>query len=193
MEKNIALFFKEGISKFKTHGALLPSSRFLVERILKQVEMKDEVCIIELGAGTGAFTKHILKKLPKNGKLIVLEVNPSFVAILKDSIRDDRVHIIRGDAKDLGTRWSSFSKNSPDYIVSSLPLGNFSKKDRQEILDSISKTLGRKGIYLQFQYLMASYFHIKKIFNMQIVGYEYKNLPPAFIYKCQNKYVKIRV
>lgn len=185
--KGKGLFLKEGMKKFKTHGALFPSSKFLGERMLKHVDMGEEVCIVELGAGTGAFTKQIIKRLPASGKLIVFEINPAMIVFLKEIIQDPRVIIIEGDAKHIKRHLNEIVVTKVDYVISGLPLGNFSKKDIQEILASISESIGTDGVYLQFQYLMASLLQIKKVFDTKIVGYEYRNLPPAFIYKCKNK------
>lgn len=185
--KGKGLFLKHGLKEFKTHGALFPSSRFLGERMLSQVQMKEGICIIELGAGTGAFTRQIIELLPSSGRLIVFEINPSLVQYLKSIIRDPRVYIIEGDAKHIEQYIRPLSVGPIDYVISGLPLGNFSKKDTQEILLSISNSLGQNGVYLQFQYLMASYFRIRKMFKTKIVGYEYRNMPPAFVYRCMNK------
>ena len=185
-KRGIGLFFKQGISKFKTQGSLFPSSKYLGEKILKHVDMSNGVCIVELGAGTGVFTKQILARLPKNGKLIIFEIDPELVGFLQGIISDTRAVIVKGDARDIRS-YLPDAKIRIDYVVSGLPLGNFSKKDRQAILHSIKEVLGPRGIFLQFQYLMASYLHIKKVFKTKIVGYEYRNLPPAFIYKCVKK------
>ena len=185
-KKGLGLFFKQGLKKFKTHGALFPSSKFLGERILKHIDMNEGICIVELGAGTGVFTKQILEKLPKSGKLIIFEIDPHLIEFLRSIINDPRAIIIKGDARDI----KAYLPEVPDhidYVVSGLPLGNFNKKDRHAIFQSIRNVLGIKGIFLQFQYLMASYLHLRKFFNIKIVGYEYRNLPPAFIYKCTNK------
>jgi phospholipid N-methyltransferase len=185
-KNGVGLFFKQGIKKFKTQGSIFPSSKFLGNKILKHVKMFDGICIVELGAGTGAFTQQIIKRLPENSKLLVFEIDPQLVIFLKNIIDDDRVLIIEGDARKMKS-FLPKSINNIDYIISGLPLGNFSKSDRELILNSIKDSLGKRGVFLQFQYLMASYLHIKKVFNVKIVGYEYRNLPPAFIYKCVNK------
>lgn len=186
-KRGVGIFFEQGIKKFKTHGALFPSSRFLGLRILKHVDIKDNICIVELGAGTGVFTQQILKKLPQNGRLIIFEINPSLVVFLKNKFKDNRILIVEGDARNLKSYLDNFSVTHVDCIISGIPLGNLNKNDRQAILSSIKESLGKKGVFLQFQYLMASYFHVKSMFNTKIVGYEYRNFPPAFIYRCSNK------
>jgi len=187
IKKGTGLFIKQGIKKFKTHGSIFPSSKFLGKKMLKNVDMKDGVCIVELGAGTGVFTKQIIERLPKDSKLIVFEINRELVDFLQGQIVDDRVLIIEGDARNIKKHLDGIGVFRVDYIISGLPLGNFSKKDIQEILESISESLGKTGVYLQFQYLMASYLQIRKMFKTKIVGYEYRNMPPAFVYRCMNK------
>jgi phospholipid N-methyltransferase len=187
ISKGRGLFLKESLKGFKVHGSFFPSSKFLGERMLDNVEMKSGICIIELGAGTGAFTKQILNRLPADGKLIVFEINPSMVEFLKSNFIDPRLFILEADASDIVTAIQKIGIANVDYIISGLPLGNFRRIERDRILRSIVASLNENGTYLQFQYLLASYLHIKEHFVTKIVGYEYRNIPPAFIYHCKKK------
>jgi phosphatidylethanolamine/phosphatidyl-N-methylethanolamine N-methyltransferase len=183
------LFIKESLKEFKTHGSLFPSSRFLSERMVEPLLMKDGVSIIELGAGTGAFTKKIISRLPEKSKLLVFEINPKLAEHLRQTIKDKRVIIIKDDAENLGMHLAVNGLEKVDYVVSGLPLANLSHAKRQAILKVIEKYLSDEGVYMQFQYFLVSWSHIRKIFKAKIVGYEYRNFPPAFLYKCQKKKV----
>jgi len=185
-----SLFFKEGIKGFKIHGSLLPSSKYLGESILRQVKMIDGVFIVELGAGTGAFTRMIISRMPENARLIVFEINPIMVGHLRQHIIDQRVTIIDDDAVKMREYLKRFGRRQPDYIISGIPIGNYSKSARDTLLTTIHDSMGEHSLFLQFQYLLASLVPIKKVFDARIVSYEYRNIPPAFIYGCRKKVKK---
>lgn len=184
------IFFKESLKKFKTQGAFLPSTRYLAERMLEPIEMENGIVIVELGAGTGIFTKKILDKMPKDGKLIALDISSEMTNYLRKNIIDNRLIIIQGDATKLSEYLNELGINKIKYIVSGIPLGNFPRELRHNILTAIDQSLTEDGIYMQFQYLMASILHIRKVFDLKIYKYEYRNIPPAFIYKCKKKIKK---
>ena len=149
--------------------------------------MKNGVFIVELGAGTGAFTDMIVSRLPEDSRLVVLEINPAMAAHLRDRITDPRVSIIEGDAAQLSRHLERLSLGTPDYIISGIPLGNFSRSTRQAILAAINQVMDERSLYIQFQYFLASLKHIRSIFDAKILSYEYRNMPPAFVYGCRKK------
>jgi len=60
-------------------GWFLPSSRFLVERVLRQVDWVRARIIVEYGPGVGTFTWEILRRMRPDAILIALETNGAFV------------------------------------------------------------------------------------------------------------------
>ena len=60
-----------------------------------KVNFSEANVIIELGPGTGAFTKEILKKAKPNSKVFVLELNKDFYAILKEKFDDERMILVQ--------------------------------------------------------------------------------------------------
>lgn len=181
------LFFKEGLKKFVTNGSFVPSSKYLGKMILKHVEMKPSVVIVELGAGTGAFTNMILSKMPKDGRLVIFEINPTLAKHLRNIIVDQRSIVIEADAVGMVGHLKSLNIINPDYIISGIPIGNMSPSARRSLLLAIGESLGKDGLYIQFQYFLISLIPIRKIFHTKILGYEYRNIPPAFVYGCRKK------
>src|SRR5437660_8528085 len=58
-------FFWAGVAKQNQTGALLPSQRFLIEKMLAPIPPAYCGQILELGAGTGALTLRLAKKCPE--------------------------------------------------------------------------------------------------------------------------------
>ena len=64
-------------------ASIAPTSTRCVRAILKSVDFTTAKLIIEFGPGDGAFTAPILTKLGPDAKLVVIETNEEFVAILR--------------------------------------------------------------------------------------------------------------
>ena len=60
------VFLSEFIKEFKTVGAITPSSKFLMKKMLSKIDFSKNVFLIELGPGTGVFTTEILSRMTEN-------------------------------------------------------------------------------------------------------------------------------
>lgn len=178
-------FFKQSIIDFKNTGSFLPSSNKLAKRLSRPIISKPKLIVVEFGAGTGSVTKYLLKILPKDSILISLEINESLINKLTKSIHDPRLILIKGDASRLGTYLQELNIGKVDFVISGLPLGNFSRKSRYAIYSEICTNLKYDGIYTQFQYLLASFIEIRRIFSVTDLAWEVRNVPPAFVYTCK--------
>ncbi|WP_233188626.1 rRNA adenine N-6-methyltransferase family protein [Tenacibaculum sp. SG-28] len=76
-------FFKAALKNYKTSGTLVPSSKFLANRMLAQVDLSKAKVIVELGPGNGAITKKILEKITPSTTLICFEINTVFLKELE--------------------------------------------------------------------------------------------------------------
>src|SRR3989344_793476 len=106
-------FIKQSLLHPRRTGAIAPSSRHLAQAMLEPVDFVHAKHIVELGPGTGVFTRMILKRMRKDAKLTVVELNPDFCNNLT-KINDQRLRIINADARDLS------SVKHADYVISSL-------------------------------------------------------------------------
>ena len=52
-------FLKSFWAEKKMVGSMTPSSRFLMDKMLKNIDFKKSKLIVELGPGTGVFTEKI--------------------------------------------------------------------------------------------------------------------------------------
>ncbi len=179
---NIKKFLSQASCHFITTGAFLPSTKFLAKRMIDK--MKGKV-IIELGPGTGIFTEEILRLLPKDGLLISIEKNKVFADYLSDKIKDKRFKLYNGDACNMSLYLEENGYQKVDYIVSGLPLGHFSREVNGKILSEAKKCLSNDGMFVQFEYLLAGYKSIKKVFPEVSISFELLNLPPAFVMRCR--------
>lgn len=177
-------FLKQFWKEKKMVGAMSPSSKYLTEKMLKNVDFKKVKLIVELGPGTGVFTKKILEKLPSDAKLMVFELNDNFYHQLENQIKDERLILIHDSAENIATYIKKEGFLYADYVISSLPLANFPKKLTENILNESYDSLKNEGKYIQFQYSLLSKKNLENKFQAVHISFTPINFPPAFVYTC---------
>ena len=154
-------------------GTVIQSSKLLARAMAQEID--GNLHVIEFGAGMGAVSVQILKRLPRNGRLTCFETNPRFSKSLQ-RINDPRLEIIHDDAENCEKY-----VNCLDCVVSGLPLILLSKSKREKILDISSKS--KRFIQLQYSPLLNK--TIKNHFSDVRIKFVPLNFPPAFIYVCR--------
>ena len=64
-------------------GSVVPSSRFLISRILRQADWARTRVVVEAGPGVGTLTTGILDRLHRDGTVVAFEMNRTFVTHLR--------------------------------------------------------------------------------------------------------------
>ncbi|MFN8674140.1 MAG: methyltransferase domain-containing protein [Candidatus Sericytochromatia bacterium] len=152
--KSLVLFAIEIIKKPGEVGAIAPSSKYLGEVIARNVRTNHSskeqgVNVIEVGPGTGSFTKIIADKLNPNDRLDVIEYNPEFVKVLKDKFKSyPNVNVQCVSITD----WKPEYKY--DYMVSSLPFNVFDKDFVKQILSHYEDIMKPEGMISYFEYML---------------------------------------
>lgn len=162
-----------------------PSSRFLAKKMLESIDFERMKVIVELGPGTGVFTRRILKELHPDGIMLVFELNDNFMQLLKKEFTDPRVHLIHDSAEKIGEYLEKYGVSQADAVVSSLPLANFPDELRNRILQESHRVMGSESLYVQFQYSLNAKKAIKNRFHQVNISFTPVNFPPAFVYTCK--------
>ncbi len=179
-------FFKEFMKPVKNNiGAVAPSSKHLVKKMIDPIDFSKVKCIVEFGPGTGNITHELLNRMPADAVLIVFEINKEFCDRLEE-IHDSRIRIISDSAENLEEYLMKNNIEKVDYIVSSLPFSIIPNSIVRSILSTVKRTLLPKGAFIQYQYSLNAYFKLKNTFKKVDLDFTPINLPPAFIFTCTN-------
>src|SRR5687767_12479940 len=117
-----AFFFAENFFKHPREvSSLIPSSRFLIRKIISNAEIHAAKLVVELGPGTGCVSRAILDKLPLGSKLLAMEINSTFSKFLEATIRDHRFTVINAQAQALSQTLEELGLGKADAIVSGIP------------------------------------------------------------------------
>lgn len=162
-------------------GSLVPSSRFLVTRMLESVDWQQSARIVELGAGTGVITAGINARRTPGSTFISFERDDDMRGELNSRFPGIHTH---HDAFLLPDVLARHDLNSIDCVISGLPFANFDNRQRHALFSDIHAALRPGGVFIAFQYtrLLQPYF-------LSVYGrYECKrvliNVPPALVYFC---------
>ena len=178
-------FLKQFFKDKKMVGAVTPSTRFLCNKMLENIDFSTAKLIIELGPGTGVFTDVIIERMREDATLIVFELNDIFYNGLNDRINDPRVHIVHDSAEFIEKYMHQFAEGlKADVVISSLPLMVFPENLRKNVVDASFNALHKHGKYIQFQYSLQSKKLLEGKYDKVGITFTVKNFPPAFVYTC---------
>ncbi|MBI2259935.1 MAG: methyltransferase domain-containing protein [Flavobacteriia bacterium] len=177
-------FLKSFFADKKMVGSMTPSSKFLTQKMLKNVDFKKAKLIVELGPGTGVFTEKILENLSSDAHLMIFELNDGFFENLQKRIVDPRIIWVNDSAEKIHEYLQKNGFLFADYIISSIPLANLPKKITENILSDSYSCLKNQGKFIQFQYSLLSKKLIDNQFQTVHISFTPLNIPPAFVYTC---------
>ena len=176
------LFLKRLIKNPRSLGAITPSSKALARFICRHIDYKEGDYVVEIGAGTGSFTRAILTSGVPSSKLIVVELDKELAQYLRINFPD--VLVIHGNATILETLIPAYVIGNVQTIVSGIPMVNVPKNVQKEIIDSCFRILGEGGGILQFTYGPISPVSAQSFgFFAQKLGRVLQNFPPATVWR----------
>lgn len=176
-------FIKESFSNLRTVGTFTRSSKYVSEKMVKQAALGDSRIIVELGAGDGAITKHILKKMHPKARLFAFELNTKFAARLR-MIKDDRLIVIDQDVAKIQSILQKHGVEEVDHIISAIPFVAFPEEKSIQIIEACKSVLKKGGRFIQIHYSLFLKKMYESLFSEVSVGFVMRNVPPAWIFTC---------
>lgn len=176
------LFAREFLKHPILLGSAMPSSRFLVQRLLRQVDWARTRVIVEYGPGVGTFTGEILKRLRDDGVLIAIEMSEDFVQYLRAEHRDPRLVVVHGSAADVGHILRERQLGHTDAIISGIPFSTIPRAQRERILTESKRALRPGGRLLVYQFTTAIRPDLERVFGPIGRDLEPLNILPANIF-----------
>ena len=182
---SLALFSRNFIKHPRMLGSLIPSSRYLVKRLLDQVDWSRANTIVEYGPGVGTFTGEILRRLPAGGNVVAIDTNRDFARYLTRTFRDDRLHVVEGSAADAQETLRERGLGRADYVISGIPYSTMDPAVRERILQTTHDVLQPDGSFLVYQFTRAVLPYLRQVFPQVQVEFEPRNIMPARLFYCR--------
>jgi phosphatidylethanolamine/phosphatidyl-N-methylethanolamine N-methyltransferase len=146
-------FLRSWIEKPLHMGAVMPSGRLLARTMAQYVDIESEGPVIELGPGTGAITNALIAHGVEQKRLVLVEYNPGFCALLRD--RYPQATVVQGDAYALrDSLWNVLSAPA-SAVVSGLPLVTKPMLTRLKLIRDAFVAMAPGSPFVQFTYSVA--------------------------------------
>jgi phospholipid N-methyltransferase len=145
-----SVFIQEFLKHPLQIGSVIPSSRFLERRIVAAAGVASANVVVELGPGTGGTTRAILRAMPRHARLLSVEINPIFHALVS-RIGDERLIAHLGSAGELREIVAGYGLDAPDAIISGIPFSTMSRSEGARILAAVSSLLAPHGRFVAYQ------------------------------------------
>jgi len=163
-------------------GSVIPSSRVLIEKMLKPVDWESTKLFVEYGPGVGTFTRPILELLPADATLVTIDTNADFTKYLTKSIDDPRLIAVTGSAAEVDKILAERGLGQADYVLSGLPFSTLPPGVGEAIAEATAKVIRPGGAFLIYQFTPKVKDFIEPHFEQIERGFEWINVPPATLF-----------
>lgn len=175
-------FFLSLISNPLRVSALAPSGKALASAMAADI-VPAHAPVLELGPGTGAFTRALLARGVAEEQLVLIEADRRFATLL--GVRFPEARILNLDASELTA--DRFGQDKAGAAVSGLPLLSMSADKVLAILERAFANMRPDGSLYQFTYQPNCPIHHSILDRLELTAHRthlvLRNLPPAFVFR----------
>jgi phospholipid N-methyltransferase len=180
---DVLFFLRAWTSDPRRVAAIAPSGAALAKLITREITPE---CgsVLELGPGTGVFTRALLARGMRAEDLTLIEKGAGFTELLR--ARFPKARVLQMDATRLD-RHHLFDGAPVGAVVSGLPLLSMRPRQVLAILSGAFGVLRQGGAFYQFTYgpgcPIPKRFLDRLDLEATCVGRAYLNIPPAAVYR----------
>lgn len=180
-------FLKEWLRAPLRVGAVAPSGSRLASAMTEGISGATGP-IVELGPGTGAFTRRLLDRGMMPSEIAAIEVSSRFAKALR--LKFPGIRVIEGDASQI-ERLSPFPTETVDKVICGLPFLSMPGETVEQIVLGSARLLHPYGSLRLFTYglncpLSEALLERGKL-RARRISRTLFNVPPASIYEVRKK------
>lgn len=183
MTKDFGLFIGELLRRPAEVVAIAPSSAAVARRMTDGLEGL-EGPVVEIGPGTGSFTKAILQRGIAPGQLTLLETNDRFCDALRE--RFPGVRVLNRPAQDIG----EIGLDGIAAVISGVPVLARPQIQR-EVVGRAFAVMSREGFLTQITYSPNAPISVQMQRELGVSAIDrgtiWANLPPAHVFEFRRR------
>jgi phosphatidylethanolamine/phosphatidyl-N-methylethanolamine N-methyltransferase len=184
MKRTNLLFWRRYLHRPLGIGAVAPSGAKLARAMIETLAPGDKDTVVEIGPGTGPFTRALIASGIEPSRLILVEFDAEFVRHLRQ--RFPGVNVLHGDASQLPQLLKEQGHGTVPRILSGLPLRSMPNSVRSAITRAMATSLTTHGSLVQFSYFVAPPLAEAEVKACGLTGRRARavmaNIPPAFVW-----------
>lgn len=183
-EDSVFVFARNFFRNPKMLGSVIPSSRYLVSGLLRNVDWANARVIVELGPGVGTITREILKRMRPDAVLLAFEINDEFVRHLGETIDDPRLRVMHRSGAEVLDALQELHLGKADYAIAGIPFSIMTEEDRTAVLRNCHEALRDGGVMLVYQFSGRVRADLEKLYGRVHRVFEPRNILPAQLFHC---------
>ncbi|GAA4870300.1 class I SAM-dependent methyltransferase [Actinomycetospora straminea] len=146
--------------------------------------------VVELGAGSGAFTGLLTQRLAGRGRQLAVEINPVLAHRLAE--RFGGVEVVPADVAELGALLALRDIRGAHAVVSGLGWSATRPGREDSLLPVVARALTDDGVFVQFAYCATAWAAPARALreelgdcfaDVETSPVVWRNLPPAIVYR----------
>jgi phosphatidylethanolamine/phosphatidyl-N-methylethanolamine N-methyltransferase len=163
-------------------GSVMPSSRFLEQRLAREARLGEAQAVVELGPGTGGTTAAFLRAMSPAARLLAIELDPQFHRHLCTSLPDPRLILELGSAERLTDFIAAHRLPAPETIVSGIPFSTMVPEVADRIAAAIAQVLRPGGRFVAYQVRAHVATFVSPYLGVPQKQWEVVNVPPVRVF-----------
>jgi phospholipid N-methyltransferase len=162
-------------------ASVVPSSPLVERRVVQAAEAERSRVIVEFGGGTGGTTRALLRGLPRDGRLVVIERTRDFIRGL-ERIGDPRLIVAHDCASTVETQLARHGFAGADAIVSGIPFSTLPESLARRIVDALYAALVPGGRFVAYQFTDKVAEYARPLLGEPKVELAFWNVPPVRVF-----------
>jgi phosphatidylethanolamine/phosphatidyl-N-methylethanolamine N-methyltransferase len=179
---DLGAFVRQFLRDPKGVASIVPSSRWLEQRVVRNALIAQAATVVELGPGTGGTTRALLRAMSPQARLLSIELNPQFHAHVSKQVRDARLHVECGSAERIAEYLAARRLPAPDAIVSGIPFSTMPPAVSERIAAAVAAALRPGGRFVAYQWTPWVARFTTPHLGEPTLEWELANVPPMRVY-----------
>jgi len=191
-----AVFAAQFVRAPRATASVWPSSTALAAAVtdaaLGPAGVTDDPVVLELGAGSGAFTAALAERLGGRGRQLAVEVNPVLAHRLAE--RAPGVDVMPADVAELSTLLALRGLERVDVVVSGLGWSATRPGHADSLVPRVARCLVAGGVFVQLAYTLTRRTGPARALEREVrecygrvtrSDVVWRNVPPAVVLRAQ--------
>jgi phosphatidylethanolamine/phosphatidyl-N-methylethanolamine N-methyltransferase len=178
--RDVGLFFRRWLSNPLQMGSIVPSSPRLGQIIARHIDKRSQSTVLELGAGTGAVTRSLIKAGISPTRIVMVEIVSEMAEHLQTNFPHTKV--LEADAFNLPIDRLKHAASEIDTVICGIPLVLLNEKKQRQFIEQVEAVAPGRGFFLYTYCITSPLPHRRLNLEARRLAWTPLNFPPASVW-----------